>query len=73
MEALFKKYHWSVTAAVFLTLVIALAFGREYRTRHASSPIKVGILHSLTGTMAISERSLVDAVQMAVDHRVGDM
>ena len=29
--------------------------------------IKVGILHSLTGTMAISERSLIDAAQMAID------
>ena len=29
-------------------------------------PIKVGVLHSLTGPMAISERSLVDAVQLAI-------
>ncbi len=29
--------------------------------------IKVGILHSLTGTMAISERPLVDALLMAID------
>jgi len=30
-------------------------------------PIKVGVLHSLSGTMAISERSLVDAISMAID------
>ena len=30
-------------------------------------PIKVGILHSLTGTMAISEKSVVDAAMMAVE------
>lgn len=30
-------------------------------------PIRIGVLHSLTGTMAISERPLVDAVQLAVD------
>ena len=30
-------------------------------------PVKVGVLHSLTGTMAISETSLRDAVQMAID------
>lgn len=30
-------------------------------------PIRVGILHSLSGTMAISEQSLVDAIRMAVD------
>lgn len=28
--------------------------------------IRVGVLHSLTGTMAISERSLVDAILMAI-------
>ena len=30
-------------------------------------PIKVGVLHSLTGTMAFSERSLVEATHMAID------
>ena len=30
-------------------------------------PIKVGILHSLTGTMAISEKSVVDATLMAIN------
>jgi len=30
-------------------------------------PIKVGILHSLTGTMAISERALVDALMLAIE------
>jgi len=29
--------------------------------------IKVGILHSTTGTMAISEKSLIDAEMMAID------
>lgn len=33
----------------------------------AAGPIKVGILHSLTGTMAISERGLADAVRLAID------
>jgi urea transport system substrate-binding protein len=31
-----------------------------------ATPIKVGILHSLSGTMAISERSVVDAAQLAI-------
>jgi urea transport system substrate-binding protein len=30
-------------------------------------PIKVGVLHSLTGTMAISEKSVVDATLLAID------
>lgn len=32
-----------------------------------NNPIKIGILHSLSGTMAISEQSVVDATLMAVD------
>lgn len=30
-------------------------------------PIRIGVLHSLTGTMAISEKPLVDAVRLAVE------
>ncbi len=33
----------------------------------ASEPIKVGVLHSLTGTMAISEASVRDATLMAIE------
>lgn len=33
----------------------------------AGNTVKIGVLHSLSGTMAISEVSLKDAVQMAVD------
>jgi urea transport system substrate-binding protein len=35
--------------------------------RGADDTVKIGVLHSLTGTMAISEISLRDAVLMAVD------
>jgi len=33
----------------------------------AAEPIPVGILHSQTGTMAVSESPVVDAVQLAID------
>lgn len=33
----------------------------------SGTPIKVGILHSRTGTMAISERPVIDATQLAID------
>lgn len=36
-------------------------------TAAGGSTVKIGVLHSLSGTMAISEVSLRDAVQMAVD------
>jgi urea transport system substrate-binding protein len=40
---------------------------RAHRERRARETIKVGILHSLTGTMAISEASLKDVELMAID------
>lgn len=33
----------------------------------SDSFVKAGLLHSLSGTMAISERSLLDAEQMVID------
>ncbi len=37
------------------------------RPAPTGAPIKVGILHSRTGTMAISERSVIDATMLAID------
>ena len=34
---------------------------------YARPPINVGVLHSLTGTMAISERSVADATLLAIE------
>ena len=47
----------ALSAAVALTTLSA----------HAADTIKVGILHSLSGTMAISETVLKDTVLMAID------
>ena len=51
----------ALTAAVALTCLGTAAFAQSGGT------IKVGILHSLSGTMAISETVLKDTVLMAVD------
>ncbi|CAN7725152.1 urea ABC transporter substrate-binding protein [Caballeronia sp. dw_19] len=37
------------------------------RAANAADPIKVGILHSLTGTIAIAEAHVVDAEKLAID------
>jgi urea transport system substrate-binding protein len=58
-----RTYQVAIMAAV---LVSALMWTR--RTIAAdSSPIKVGVLHSLSGTMAISETSLKDVALMTFD------
>lgn len=55
---------------VYFLAVLAVA-GAGYwgwtRLRPPLPPIKVGLLHSLSGPMAISEKSMVDAELMAID------
>ena len=49
-----------------LTTAVALT-GLSSISAHAADTIKVGVLHSLSGTMAISETVLKDTVLMAID------
>jgi urea transport system substrate-binding protein len=57
------QHSWPIAALVALAAIGATAAGCTTR----QETVKIGVLHSLTGTMAISETSLRDAVQMAVD------
>lgn len=45
-------------------LLVAFLYGQYGRVKPG---IKIGVLHSLTGTMAMSEAPLVDAVRLAVE------
>ncbi len=58
----------SVKMLVTLTVFVLLAVvtGWAIQNHKPQQPIRIGVLHSLTGTMAVSERPLVDAVQLAV-------
>ena len=53
----------------FTTLLAAgaLALGASFATAHAAETVKVGVLHSLSGTMAISETSLRDVLLFTFD------
>jgi urea transport system substrate-binding protein len=48
-----------------MTLLLAAALAGCGHPRPAP-PIKVGVLHSMTGTMAISEKSVIDSTLMAI-------
>jgi urea transport system substrate-binding protein len=75
-----KTRHRSVkgfgNAAVFALLVLAIGFGWQLYNQPdegnppamvpSGPPIKVGVLHSLSGTMAISEKPVVDATLLAI-------
>jgi urea transport system substrate-binding protein len=54
-----KKLKWTISAAALLTSAAAMA----------EDTIKVGVLHSLSGTMAISETTLKDTVLMMIDEQ----
>ncbi len=60
--------HLRVIAVLVLigALIIAGLMIRPYYASVAE-PVKIGVLHSLTGTMAVSEKPLVDAVRLAVE------
>ena len=58
MENSFKK---------ILSLVAVAAFALSASTVRADDTVKVGILHSLSGTMAISETSLRDVLLFTFD------
>jgi len=49
---------------VFVALVVALI---AFVPQDELPPIKVGILHSLTGTMAISEKPVMQTTLLAIE------
>jgi urea transport system substrate-binding protein len=51
-------------------LLVFLAFAAPAAAAEAT-PIKVGVLHSLTGTMALSETALKDTVLMLIENQNG--
>lgn len=55
---------WGV---LLLGCIVLSAIGIAVYARRRESPIRVGILHSETGTMGISERSVRDATLLAIE------
>lgn len=56
--------------ALLLCASLILGAGVAYLTGYrpgTAPPIRIGVLHSLTGTMSASERPLVEAVRLAVE------
>lgn len=55
------------SAALVFCLVSVAALGRNPPSPEVPSTVKVGVLHSLTGTMAISEVTVKNATLLAID------
>ncbi len=57
-----------ISSILFFTIGWYVCFQSEFvKDALPKQPIKVGILHSLTGTMAISEKPVVDSTLMAIE------
>jgi urea transport system substrate-binding protein len=53
---------------ILLLLIVALLAGAYLIGRSPpAEPIRIGVIHALSGVMADSERGLIDALQLAVD------
>jgi len=57
----------SLISVVFAMLVLFCVVWLYLQQGHAKPTLKIGVLHSLTGTMATSEKPLVDALRLAVE------
>jgi urea transport system substrate-binding protein len=57
----------AIATAAAGALPVAGLLGSRGAAAAAAEPIKVGILHSLTGTIAITEAHVVDAEKLAID------
>lgn len=50
-----------------LGILLVVAAGAWMQRSRTHAPVRIGVLHSLSGTMALSEAPLVDAVRLAVE------
>ena len=70
---MFKTSHAAATrpsAGRWLAATAGIALGlAAYSPANAQDTIKVGILHSLSGTMAISETTLKDTMLFLIDEQ----
>ena len=55
------------TRKAFLLMTLVIMAGYLIKVYLNNQPIKVGVMHSLTGTMALSESGVVDAVLLAIE------
>jgi urea transport system substrate-binding protein len=66
MEGLSRRDFLKTTAAVGVGAAAGMGFPAIIKAQ-GSGPIKVGVLHSLSGTMAISEAPIKEVVLMAIE------
>ena len=56
-------------ASLAVTLALTMALTIASPAAQAADTIKIGVMHSLSGTMAISETTLKDTILMMIDEQ----
>lgn len=62
MKSVISK--WLIFSALLIAVVVA---GFYFHLQQHKKTFKIGLLHSLTGTMAASEKPLIDAAMLAIE------
>ncbi len=62
-----KQRYLLIFISILGTSILAYMLFTFFKPTQSSDTIKVGILHSLTGTMAANENNLVDATLFAIE------
>ena len=56
-----------ITTGLFLVVVLAAGFFAGWHYSHRQTSIKIGLLHALSGPMAVSESPMVEAELLAIE------
>lgn len=67
MTVIVKTMNRTVLAALLAATALTAACSKKPEAAASAEAVKVGVLHSLSGTMAISEVTVKNATQMAID------
>ncbi|WP_084688780.1 urea ABC transporter substrate-binding protein [Paraburkholderia oxyphila] len=67
MNTINRRRFLQASGAMVASSAFAGAAGVLPKTAFAAEPVKLGLLHSLTGTIAIAEAALVDAENLAIE------
>lgn len=62
-----KKQYTLLAITIICSVIVAYAIFSSFKRSKTKEIIKVGILHSSTGTMALSEKKLVNAALFAIE------
>ncbi len=62
-----KAPYFKISLGVFFLIAVIIILTPRFQPTETSEPIRIGVLHSMTGALALSEKPLVEAIQLAIE------